>query len=103
MQSKSQRFKATKKTQPDSTPLKQEDWVESNTMSKDAYKAGFHSTEPRFRFKEIFYGENLKMTPGPGYYTNKLSKKRSHKGKGFGKDRKFSQVSHSHVATSRSI
>lgn len=29
----------------------------------------FGSNSPRFMFKKVFYGEDLKLTPGPGYYT----------------------------------
>jgi hypothetical protein len=30
--------------------------------------APFGSNIPRFMFKQVFYGEELKLTPGPGYY-----------------------------------
>lgn len=31
--------------------------------------APFGSNIPRFMFKQVFYGEDLKLTPGPGYYS----------------------------------
>jgi len=33
--------------------------------------APFGSNSPRFMFKKVFYGEDLKLTPGPGYYAEK--------------------------------
>lgn len=36
---------------------------------ESADKAPFGSNSPRFMFKKVFYGEDLKLTPGPGYYT----------------------------------
>ena len=43
------------------------DFIDYQEVKKDV-EIAFGSSSPRFMFKRVFYGQNLKMNPGPGHY-----------------------------------
>lgn len=47
-------------------------------MLKPTKRVGFTATSPRFTHNQVFYGEKLKYTPGPGDYANKGSRPKTY-------------------------
>ena len=57
--------------------------------------SNFASQQQRFKFKQVFYGQDLKLTPGPGYYQGK---KKTKKGRSnFGRAKKLRALQPSKV------
>lgn len=59
-------------------------------MLKPSKRVGFTATSPRFTHNQVFYGEKLKYTPGPGdYVANNLRPKTYSQSRGVGRKQVF--------------